>query len=137
MHRAFKAHYRRILPELLGTLEFRCANPKTQPVMQALQVVKAHLGAKGPCYPKDVNAPMEGVVRPSWRPLVVEAEGDPPTLNQATYEVCTIRALREQLRWLEASFPLVEAASRRDGGRPSWGGFLGFPPGHRPIERGG
>ena len=38
MHRAFKAHYRRILPELLGTLEFRCANPSTQPVMQALHV---------------------------------------------------------------------------------------------------
>ena len=101
MHRAFKAHYRRILPELLETLEFRCGNPQTQPVMQALHVVKAHLGGKGPWNPKDVKAPMDGVVRPSWRPLVVETEGDPPLLNQAAYEVCTIRALREQLRCRE------------------------------------
>ena len=101
MHRAFKIHYRRILPELLGILEFRCANPQNQPVMQALDVVKAHLEAKGPFYPKGVKAPIDGVVRPSWRHLVIEGESDPPTINQAAYEVCTIRALREQLRCRE------------------------------------
>jgi TnpA family transposase len=101
MHRAFKAHYRRILPELLRTLEFQCANPKTHPVMRALEVVKAHLDSKNRVYPKTVKAPMEGVVRQTWMPLVVEEEGDPPVICREAYEVCTIKALREQLRCRE------------------------------------
>ena len=99
--RSFKAHYRRILPELLGTLEFQCANPKSHPVMRALEVVKAHLDSKNRVYPKIVKAPLEGVVRPTWMPLVVEEEGDPPTICREAYEVCTIKALREQLRCRE------------------------------------
>lgn len=134
-HRAFKAHYRRVLPDLLGVLEFRCANPQAHPVMQALAVVKAHLGAKGPLYPKGTQAPLEGVVRPKWRPLVVETEGDPPSLNQAAYEVCTIRALREQLRcreiWVVGSRryrnPEEDLPQDYEAGRPAYYEEMGLP----------
>ena len=99
--RSFTSHYRRILPELLGTLEFQCASPDSHPVMQALEVVKAHLEAKGRSYPKGLHVPLRGVVRPAWIPLVIEDEGDPPAICRSAYEVCTIRALREQLRCRE------------------------------------
>lgn len=134
-HRAFKAHYRRILPELLGILEFRCPNPQTQPVMRALEVVKSNLGHKGPLYPKGLKAPLEGVVRQKWRSLVVEAEGDPPSLNQAAYEVCTIRALRELLRcreiWVVGSRryrnPEEDLPQDFETGRPAYFEELGLP----------
>ena len=99
--RSFTAHYRRILPELLGTLEFLCANPDSHPVMQALEVVKAHLETKGRCYPKGLQVPLRGVVRSAWIPLVIEDESDPPLICRSAYEVCTIKALREQLRCRE------------------------------------
>lgn len=107
--RSFTAHYRRILPELLGTLEFQCASPDSHPVMQALEVVKAHLDAKGRSYPKGLHVPLRGVVRPAWIPLVIEDEGDPPAICRSAYEVCTIRAFREQLRCRE----IWVAGSRR------------------------
>ena len=107
--RSFTAHYRRILPELLGMLEFQSANPGSHPVMQALEVVKTHLATKGRCYPKAVRVPLRGVVRPVWMPMVVENEGEPPAICRSAYEVCTIKALREQLRCRE----IWVAGSRR------------------------
>lgn len=47
LKRSYRSHYRRILPELLDVLEFRCGNARHQPVMEALAVLKAHLWCKG------------------------------------------------------------------------------------------
>lgn len=107
LKRSYGAHYRRMLPELLEALAFRCTNPRHHPVMEALGLLKAHLKIKGTAYPEGVKAPLEGVVRQAWMPHVVEAEGDPPKINRIAYEVCVLRALRERLRcreiWVEGS----------------------------------
>jgi hypothetical protein len=69
--------------------------------MDALAVLQAHLAHKGSSYPEGTKVPIEGVVRPVWMPLVVEAGGDPPKINRVAYEICVLRALREQLRCRE------------------------------------
>ena len=96
-----------MLPELLGTLEFKCENARYQPVMDALAVLKAYLPHKSPSYPEGTKVPIEGVVRPVWMSLVIEAAGDPPKINRVAYEICVLKALREQLRcreiWVEGS----------------------------------
>ncbi len=101
LKRSYRSHYRRILPELLGVLEFRCGNTRHQPVMKALVVLKAHLAYKGSSYPKGTTVVIEGVVRPAWMPLVLEDDGDPPKINRIAYEICVLKALREQLRCRE------------------------------------
>ena len=107
LKRSYGAHYRRMLPELLKALAFRCTNPCHKPVMEALALLKAHLKTKGTAYPEGAKVPLEGVVRPAWMPHVVEAEGDPPKINRIAYEVCVLRALRDRLRcreiWVEGS----------------------------------
>ena len=101
LKRSYRSHYRRILPELLDVLEFRCGNARHQPVMEALAVLKAHLWCKGSSYPKGTTVVTEGVVRPAWMPLVLDDDGDPPRINRIAYEICVLKALREQLRCRE------------------------------------
>lgn len=102
LRRSYRSHYRRMLPVMLNTLEFRCTNTRHQPVMQALDILKQHLDHKGTLYPLGVEPPIEGVVRPSWMSLVVEKNADGKVqVNRVTYEICVLKALRDQLRCRE------------------------------------
>ncbi len=101
LHRSYRAHYRPMLPDLLNNLEFRCTNTRYQPIMEALKVLKAHLHHKGPTYPKGVQPPLQGVVPSDWMSLVVDGEGKRRKINRTAYEICVLKALREQLRCRE------------------------------------
>lgn len=70
--------------------------------MQALDILKQHLDHKGTLYPLGVEPPIEGIVRPSWMSLVVEKNADGKVqVNRVTYEICVLKALRDQLRCRE------------------------------------
>jgi TnpA family transposase len=102
LQRSYRSHYRRMLPVMLNALEFRCTNSRHQPVMQALEILKQHLDHKGGMYPPSVEPPIEGVVRPSWKSLVVEKDADGKVqVNRIAYEICALKALRDQLRCRE------------------------------------
>ncbi len=101
LQRSYRYHYRRMVPELLNTLEFRCTNARHQPVMQAIEVLKSNLTHKGSSYPKGVIAPLKGVVPSGWMPLVVEKEDESHKINRVAYEICALKALRERLRCRE------------------------------------
>lgn len=94
---SYRFHYRRMLPELLNNLEFRCTNAQYQPLMQALVLVKSQLEIKKPFFPEGMDIPLKGIVPSSWMPLVVENE----KVNRVAYEICVLKALREQLRCRE------------------------------------
>ena len=101
LQRSYRAHYRRMLPELLNNLEFRCTDTTHQPLMEALEVLKTNLTHKGSTYPKNIKVPIQGVVSSAWMPLVVEKEGAIPKINRIAYEISVLKELREQLRCRE------------------------------------
>jgi TnpA family transposase len=101
LHRSYQAHYRRMLPEFLNNLEFRCTNKQRQPVIQALDVIKSHLERKGAIYPKGITIPLDGIVGPDWRPVVVEDDGESLKINRTAYEICVLKTLRDRLRCRE------------------------------------
>jgi TnpA family transposase len=102
LQRSYRFHYRRMLPELLNVLEFRCTNAKHQPVIQALEIIRSNFKRKGCSYPHGVEIPLKGVVSADWLPLVVESDGEPPfKINRVAYEICVLKALRERLRCRE------------------------------------
>jgi hypothetical protein len=109
LQRSYRYHYRRMVPELLNTMEFRCTNARHQPVMQAIAVLKSNLNHKGSSYPEGVQAPLKGVVPSDWMPLVIDKEGEPEKINRVAYELCVLKALRERLRCRE----IWVAGSRR------------------------
>ena len=47
LQRSCRFHYRRMVPEILDILDFRCTNANHQPVMQALAFIKANFKHKG------------------------------------------------------------------------------------------
>jgi TnpA family transposase len=101
LHRSYRAHYRPMLPEILNNLEFRCTNTRYQPIMEALKILKENLHHKGPTYPKGVQPPLKGIVPSDWMSLVTDGEGKRRKINRTAYEICVLKALREQLRCRE------------------------------------
>ena len=101
LQRSYRFHYRRMVPELLNILEFRCTNVKHQPVMQALEIIKGNLNHRGTAYPMGVMVPLKGVVSSDWMPLVVDDDGETHKVNRIAYEICVLKALRERLRCRE------------------------------------
>jgi hypothetical protein len=99
---SYQGHYRRMVPRLLATLEFRSNNGRHRPVIQALELVKRFADTKLRCFPVDEDVPLEGVVRGLWRDAVVEQDAaGRDRINRITYEVALLEALREQLRCKE------------------------------------
>ena len=99
---SYRGHYRRMVPKLLGTLEFRSNNERHRPVMRALELVKRFADTKLRTFPVEEDVPLDGVVRGLWRDAVVEKDAvGRDCINRVTYEVAVLEALREQLRCKE------------------------------------
>ena len=98
-------HYRRMLPLVLEHLSFRSEN-RFQPVIEALAVIKQSLGTKGQYFPTEV--PVEGVVLPSWRELVIEEHEGTTRINRQYYELCVLQRLERALKckeiWVEGAY---------------------------------
>jgi len=72
MRSSYRAHYRRMLPPLLATLEFRSNNAMHQPLIRALALLQQYLQSRMRTYPVEEDIPLDGVVRDHWRDAVVE-----------------------------------------------------------------
>jgi TnpA family transposase len=95
---SYRGHYRRMVPRLLGALEFRSNNERHRPVMQALELVKRFANTRLRTFPADEEVPLDGVVRGIWRDGVVEKDTTGRVrINRVTYEVAVLEALRERL----------------------------------------
>ena len=99
---SYLGHYRRMLPAVLGVLEFRSNNAVHRPVLDAIDWLR-RTGDDGRrvIRPED-GVPIEGVVPPKWRDLILEA--DPAggvRVNRANYEICVLTALRKRVRCKE------------------------------------
>jgi hypothetical protein len=99
MRNSYRSHYRRMLPALLATLEFRSNNDRHQAVIRALELVNKYASSKVRTYPPEEDVPLDGVVRSLWKESVEERDknGD-VRINRITYEICALEALRERLR---------------------------------------
>ena len=64
---SYKGHYRRMVPQILETLDFRSNNQLHRPVIQALDLVKRYASTKLRTFPADEEAPIDGVARPLAR----------------------------------------------------------------------
>jgi TnpA family transposase len=102
MRSSYRSHYRRMLPPLLETLEFRSNNATHQPLIRALALLKQYLQSRMRTYPAEEDIPLDGVVRELWRDAVLETDPQGrPRINRITYEICVLQALRDQVRCKE------------------------------------
>ena len=94
---SYSAHYRRMLPCLLMTLEFRSNNSSYRPVMDALDLLRRYTGRSGRqrYYYTGEQVPLDGVVPGEWRGAVVDGTG---RVERIPYELCVLKALRDAVR---------------------------------------
>jgi TnpA family transposase len=95
---SYSHHYRRLLPELLAALEFRCNNTTHRPVMDAVELLQRYKDipvSDRTHYSRADRVPLAGVVPAQWREAVVDDKGK---VERIPYELCVLKALREALR---------------------------------------
>lgn len=96
---SYSNHYRRMLPPIVDALEFKSNNSVHQPVMRALALIKIHRNSNQQYFAVGNDVPIDGVIRPKWRDIVVEQDEDgKERVNRINYEICVLQALRERLR---------------------------------------
>ena len=102
MRASYRNHYRRMVPLFVNMLDMRSNNEIHRPVVQALALIKRSMDSPAMYYHAEEEVPIEGVVRPMWRELVVEKDKEGETrVNRINYELCVLEALREKLRCRE------------------------------------
>jgi Tn3 transposase DDE domain/Domain of unknown function (DUF4158) len=102
MRNSYRSHYRRMLPKLLATLEFRSNNDRHRPVIAALEIIKRYVDRKVRMYPDDDEVPLDGVVKKSRLDAVLETDAlGNIRINRINYELCALQTLRERLRCKE------------------------------------
>jgi Domain of unknown function (DUF4158) len=74
MQSSYRSHYRRMLPRLLATLEFRSNNTLHQPLIRALALLQKYLQSRVRTYPVEEEVPLDGVVRDAWRDVVLATD---------------------------------------------------------------
>lgn len=102
MRSSYSSYYRRMVPQLLNVLEFRSNNDVHRPVIQALGLLKKYAGSNQRYYSADDEVPIEGVLRSSWREILLETDSKGiERINRINYEISVLQALRERLRCKE------------------------------------
>ena len=99
MRASYVHHYRRMVPQILATLEFRSNNDTHRPVISALELLKKYSGSNQHYYSPDDQIFINGVLKSGWRDLIVEVDKDGlERVNRVNYEISVLQALRDKVR---------------------------------------
>ena len=99
---SYGGHYRRMVPEVLRTIDFRSNNETHRPVIKALELLRRHSDTRHRLFPVGEDVPLDGIVSGLWREAVFETDSrERQRINRITYEICVLQALRERLRCKE------------------------------------
>jgi TnpA family transposase len=100
--RSYGAYYRKMLPHILQTLEFRTNTPTHDPLIRAIELMKRHLNEKSYFYPQWEVIPTERIVTEEWQDLVYRKDSKGVVrIHRLPYEMAVLEALREALRCRE------------------------------------
>jgi hypothetical protein len=96
---SYSGHDRRMLPPLLDALDFRANTATHRPIIQALSLIKANRDSRKQHFTVDGTVPIDGVIPPNWRELVLEQDPSGEVrVNRINYEISALHSLREGLR---------------------------------------
>ena len=73
---SYRRHYRRVLPQILETLEFRSNNDIHRPVIEALELLKKYKDSKQRYFSPEDNVPMEGVLKSAMQEILTETDDE-------------------------------------------------------------
>jgi hypothetical protein len=75
--------------------------------LDALDWIERHRESKRQYFLLNEAIPIEGVIKPKWREIVIEKQGQMERINRINYEICVLQVLRDKLRckeiWVEGA----------------------------------
>jgi len=98
---SYSNHYRRMLPKILDALTFCSNNTQHRPVLDALDWLKCNQANSQRYIKLDDSIPVDGVIQPKWKEVVIEDNQGEKRINRINYEICVLQALRKRLRCKE------------------------------------
>lgn len=102
LRQSYATHYRRMVPELLNTLEFRSNNEVHRPVIRALELIKRYTSFASHYFADGEDIPIDGVIRPVMKEAVMEKDDrGQERINRVNYEIVTLQTLRDKMRCKE------------------------------------
>lgn len=131
---SYSNHYRRGLIELLEVLEFRSSNTTHRPVLDALDLVARHGGARLRYYPIGEHVPTHKGISGGWEPLVHRTDERGPRLPSHRRPHSRRRAALTSAGALSTYVRGVRSFADSDRGR--WPGRDHAGGGHIPRGRG-
>lgn len=104
---SYGGHYRRILPLILSTLQFRSNNNRHQPVIEAINLIHRYRDSKQVYFALE-ETPIDGVLRKNMRDILIVTDSQGvERVNRINYEIAVLEALRTKLRckeiWVEGA----------------------------------
>lgn len=108
MRASYCNHYRRMVPGILSTLEFRSNNEIYQPIIRALEIIKNYYNIGTHYFSHTEDIPIDGVIKPGMMDAVIEKDDKGQEhINRINYEIVTLQSLRDKLRckeiWVEGA----------------------------------
>lgn len=102
MRTSYSNHYRRMVPEILNTIEFKSNNDSYQPIIKALEIIKKYYYVGTHYFSDNEEIPVDGVIKSVMRDAVIEKdEKGREKINRINYEIVTLQMLRDKLRCKE------------------------------------
>jgi TnpA family transposase len=102
VRRSYVHYYRRMLPQLLNSLEFRSNNTQYQPIIEGLKLIQKYAQSQQKYFPSEEKLPLESLLRGELREALLEKgpQGQ-ETIDRVNFEIVVLTALRNGLRCKE------------------------------------
>jgi TnpA family transposase len=105
---SYSRHYRRMLPAVLGALEFKSNNLQHRPVIKALHLIKESYDTDITFFRMDQGLPIDGIMNATQKKgLLSEDNNGQIGVDKKEYEITVLQALRDKLRckeiWVKGS----------------------------------
>lgn len=85
---SYGSHYRRMVPEILGILDFRSNNDVHRPVIRALELIEKYAETGMHYFPFTDDIPIDGVIRTTYKEIIIEKdEKGQERINRINYEI--------------------------------------------------
>ena len=95
---SYARHYRRMLPQILNTLEFNSNNAAWRPLLDAIDILKGGIFSNTRFISLE-EVPVKGVIPSKWNDIIFEKDKHGrKRINRINYEICVLQSLRERLR---------------------------------------
>lgn len=135
MHSLYSHASRKMLLNLLNTFSFETNSCDNQPLLDAIELIKAHQDVSDHYYPIDLTIPLKNIIPSEWNSLVIVNDNGTRKIVRHNYEIAVLQEIKKRLTckmiWIEGAHryrnPIDDLPKDFDENRDYYYNLLGLP----------